>query len=825
MRDKLLLIDSGRPRCDICLPRRAHPAERFAAEELQSHLLRMTGAKLELVNEPRRRPTIFVGRGKASEPLAGDFHWAELGEDGILLRREGKGLLLAGNSPRGTLYAVYEWLELLGCRWLTAQCSHVPSLSIVAVEKLDLAYRPPFWFRHPRFRSWAWYGPMEADWAARNRVNGYSTPLEDRHGGRCEYAGPSSHSFFHLLPPDQYFAEHPEFYSLVDGRRMYESAQLCLTNPDVVDALAERCRRILRANPKACMMDISQMDAHDRYCHCPSCAQVDEEEGSHAGTLVRFVNAVAERLEAEFPRVVFTTLAYVYTVVPPRHTRPRRNVCVRLCHMSCPTPDGKMGMACEAHPIEACERNTPFADMVRKWMAISSHVLVWDYSTDFAQYFMPFPNLDAIIADLKFFAHSGIGGVYCQGNGAGPPGVPDKGPGDMGDLRAYLCAKLLWRPEQDGWKIVDEFLRLYYRRSARAIRAYLDLLHEPLRGGRHHFHMYENLPMSLFTPELLAQADECKRQALAAAGNDAELIERVQVAFLALDFVQWQYNLRFVRDGRRWRAGDEAIVQRADRFFALAGKHGATGLHEWQPWLPECHKPLLRRVDAHHVGDERLGVAVAAEFGGRMMELLDAGEDWLYHARPRDGGFPCHGGYAETCGPVGGGESYRCEAGGSSLTLTADLNGGLRALRTIALEAGKARAITIESTWTNTGSAGLPAQPVATAKFDAGNWRTLRLRVRRADGTWKDLAPWRKSREHEGALEFKEADLSAGALAVCRGRRQLVWEFQAQAYTLCRVLWNRLTDSIAVELSTRSRELAPQEAMELRQRWILGTQT
>ena len=76
-----------------------------------------------------------------------------------------------------------------------------------------------------------------------------------------------------------------------------------------------------------------------------------------------------------------------------------------------------------------------------------------------------------------------------------------------------------------------------------------------------------------------------------------------------------------------------------------------------------------------------------------------------------------------------------------------------------------------------------------------------------------------------GALEFKEADLSAGALAVCRGRRQLVWEFQAQAYTLCRVLWNRLTDSIAVELSTRSRELAPQEAMELRQRWILGTQT
>ena len=37
-----------------------------------------------------------------------------------------------------------------------------------------------------------------------------------------------------LCPPERYFDTHPEYFSLVGGKRQSGYAQLCLTNPDVL---------------------------------------------------------------------------------------------------------------------------------------------------------------------------------------------------------------------------------------------------------------------------------------------------------------------------------------------------------------------------------------------------------------------------------------------------------------------------------------------------------------------------------------------------------------------------------------------------------------
>ena len=50
------------------------------------------------------------------------------------------------------------------------------------------------------------------------------------------------HSFDGLVPPELY-AEHPEYFPLIDGKRKGGYVQRCLTNPDVLKMSIERVRQ------------------------------------------------------------------------------------------------------------------------------------------------------------------------------------------------------------------------------------------------------------------------------------------------------------------------------------------------------------------------------------------------------------------------------------------------------------------------------------------------------------------------------------------------------------------------------------------------------
>ncbi len=91
---------------------------------------------------------------------------------------------------------------------------------------------------------------------------------------------------------------------------------------------------MLRANPNARIVSLTQHDNQD-YCVCDECKALDAYEGSHSGTMIHFVNAVADAVKDEFPNVAIDTFAYQYTRKPPKHVVPRDNVIVRLCSIEC----------------------------------------------------------------------------------------------------------------------------------------------------------------------------------------------------------------------------------------------------------------------------------------------------------------------------------------------------------------------------------------------------------------------------------------------------------------------------------------------------------
>ncbi len=554
----ITLAERGRAKMPILVQVGATPAERHAADELRLHLDQITGASFELREVvPANLPpaAIIVGVGEVARRLFPNVAWDSLGGEEVVMRTRERYLLLTGGRPRGTLYAVYRFLHTFcGVRWWTPWASTIPRRRTLRIPALNINEQPAFEYREP-----FWYHTFDGDWAARNYYNGHHARLDETRGGKIQYVG-FVHTFYALVPPQEYFPRHPEWFSLIDGKRQWERAQLCTTNPQLRAFLVERVREWLKANPQASIVSISQNDWTGA-CQCDACRAIDEREGTPAASVLTMVNYIAEQLEREFPSVAFDTLAYWYTRRAPRTIRPRPNVIVRLCSIECNF----------AQPLEH-PSNAEFARDIRDWSRLTNRLYVWDYTTNFAHYIMPHPNWFSLGPNVRFFHRHGVRGLFEQGayqsHGA-----------EMAELRAWVLAQLLWNPYQDDRQLIDEFLRGYYGGAARSIRDYMRLMHEAA----------EEFYMGCFTaPDkapylryaVLSRAEQLWERAERAVRNNPDLRWRVQIARLPLWYA-WLVNWDRLRQeceqsGAKW-VMPLTRQQLAQRWLEIATGDGPRG--------------------------------------------------------------------------------------------------------------------------------------------------------------------------------------------------------------------------------------------------------
>lgn len=560
------LVDHGTTHYRIVLPQSAIPSERYAADELQRYLEKISGAKLPIVSDAEKPNPQEIVLGENSH--LGDWHAKlqreELGPDGFVLRTDGERLIIAGGRPRGTLNAVYTLLEeKLGVRWFTPTVEVVPKNNTIVLPELDETQVPAF---ENRDTDWA-EATHNPDFAARQRLNGNNSGLQEKHGGVSTAYYPWVHSFDALVPPALY-NEHPEYFPLIDGKRKAGYVQRCLSNPDVLKISIERVRQWIQAHPEASIISVSQNDTFEN-CQCDRCKAIDDAEGSPAGSLLKFVNAIAEAIEPEYPNVRIDTLAYLYTRKAPRTIRPRHNVIVRLCSYEC----------CFAHPIATCaaEENRQFREDLLNWSRIAPSLYVWDYTTNFAHYQQPFPDFDSLQPNARFFAEHAVKGLFEEGNYS--PG----GGGEMGPLRTYLLAKLLWDPNTDVHKHTREFAKAYYGKAAPKILAYLKLIHRPEREKGSHIYILDEPTCSYLRADRMKAGERILDQAEQLAENkDVRL--RVQVARLAPWYVKIATN-RVVGNARK------TLLK---RFVAVARRAGishiseSTRLEDWALQIKEA---------------------------------------------------------------------------------------------------------------------------------------------------------------------------------------------------------------------------------------------
>jgi hypothetical protein len=570
------LADGGRSDYVIVLPAAADPVERTAASELQSHLAQATGARLEIRPEdqaPADRPQIVLGQAARVRKLLPALDIKALGPDGVVLKTVGRDLVLCGRPPRGTLYAVYTFLEdVVGCRWWTSQESFVPKKPTLLIPPQDTTYAPALWYREAYYRD-----AFDGVFAARSKCNGDGERVPAEYGGHYRFAG-FVHTFYQLLPPKKYFAAHPEWYSEIHGKRTADGAQLCLANDQMREELVRNAKARLRAEPGTNLISISQNDWAGR-CECPRCRAAEKEEGSPSGPLLRMVNAAAAEIQRDFPDVLVETLAYQYTRQPPLVVRPRENVVVRLCSIECSF----------AEPL-AGKRNAAFRNDIEAWSRIAPHLFIWDYTANFQQFILPHPNLRVLAPNIRFFVDHRTMGLFEEGDMA-------CGVGDFARLRTWLLAHLMWDPRRDPRGLMRDFAEGYYGPAAPHLLAYLDYVHDAVERSGIYLRCYAPDTGAWLTPADMNRATQLFDRAQAAVAGDALLAARVRRERLPLDHA-WLLRYDALRHSAQ-QSGAEFLGPKdpaaaCTAFIELCERHHADYYAEGQPFVPYA-KALRQR--------------------------------------------------------------------------------------------------------------------------------------------------------------------------------------------------------------------------------------
>ena len=471
----------------VRIPANANETTKLAAEELTNYVARVTGCKLGLrvgFGEGKGVNSIVIGVLETlgdKVPAAAKRALAATDNDEAAWAGVADGTLwFVGKDEVAELYMVYHFIETkLGVSWLRAWEPEDPGEYLTTVKSVELGGYAEF--REPKFRvrrldrSSSWCAPIPVNSIACAVRNGFQVypaygglipddPKSDLyrvHRPRCNhkkcFAG--GHSIFTwAIPGKKYFASHPEYFAFVDGKRV-RNAQYCLSNPEVTRLMTEWAVDFFEKSGGIGQLAFGSVDSASGSCECENCRRIDPSGHDISTRYNLVVDAVSKAVWKRFPKADISSWAYANYRVFPRGVTFDPRMKIEFCDHN----------RCYAHEIDdpACFRNKTMWRMENEWVSKAPYVWIYDYFSSSSSYYVCFEEVMA--HDLKSYEKLGICGWKSEWSHSD---------GYFGDNKIrrglahdacrsnwqwlYMTGKLLWDPEQDWRKIVDDAEKKYY---------------------------------------------------------------------------------------------------------------------------------------------------------------------------------------------------------------------------------------------------------------------------------------------------------------------------------------------------------------------------
>jgi len=320
--------------------------------------------------------SIIVG-GKIPEPLQASVEKERYPNQASVIRITDQKIHVTSPHGRGLGKAVYTFLHRLGVRWYTPgkwgeslPAGRVLLFDDVIVDGPDFMFRSFYWGAAGTFPQ-----SMQDEhqqWEVRMR-----TDSEFGFGG---------HSYSEQIAPlEKYAAEHPEYYSMISGKRVvsgvkdgqFGDLQLCVSNKAVQQLAIDFARKVLGRSALNRIVSISPNDAGS-FCRCKPCDAI----GGPSDQTVFLANVVARAIRVDYPEALVGFYAYQHTVEAPERIKLEPNTVPYIVNSF-----NSLGFDSKTYSTLAV-RKTPLAPVIRKWADVSKQTAirfnwhVWQYPYD-----------------------------------------------------------------------------------------------------------------------------------------------------------------------------------------------------------------------------------------------------------------------------------------------------------------------------------------------------------------------------------------------------------------------------------------------------------
>ncbi|MFA6713728.1 MAG: DUF4838 domain-containing protein [Victivallales bacterium] len=466
------LAKNGRALAEIVTISSADKVLNYAAHELRRWVREISGAELPLVHNPGKMPyKIILSVNPSGFP---DDLKKLKNNDGYAVRERDGKLYIFGSKSKGVLNGIYKLLfknsDIIWARpnpEFGTIFSKKPDFKLTVTDYIDI---PVFALRGWQMTGGGKNGIFSDAWQVRNGSNWSARTIYcnscPQFGNITEYGG--GHNLVQVyLREKKYFKRHPEYYPLIDGKRVRPSAfkdkvQLCFSSDEMTKAFIRELDAKIRKYPD---YDTYRIMIEDNYhlCNCPACLEplkldngesINKNDKAFRSTqFFLWLNRIARYMQKKYPDKKILTFSYFFTEIPPR-CRIEPNIDISFC------PIQRNSKAPLSSPL-----NSETRKRLLEWTKKTRNLTLREYYGLTGAYPRP---IDAIAAaDWKYVNKLGINKTYSQMYSDDTGRVLDgKKVWDVNGLYFWTTTNAAWNPFQDIKLLRKEFLKRVYGNAA-----------------------------------------------------------------------------------------------------------------------------------------------------------------------------------------------------------------------------------------------------------------------------------------------------------------------------------------------------------------------
>ena len=515
-----MLVQNGQPRAEIVIAGKPARMAKLAAEELQTYIEKISGAKMSIVTTASGGAiSIYVGRSAHTERLkitdegldhgafrmaSGNDWLALLGHDSDftppqpyssghgdwprllkewdaltgekwenpnyhVFKQFNKELGIWDYDERGSLNAVHEFLRGLGVRWyMQGDLGEiVPKQLTIALPRVNKVVRPDFAYRQLGPYTPVFYGDSKEAILWRLRLG--LAPGQELTG--LSYFGHGIELVHHR---DEVKKAHPEYYALWGGRRATEhmgGGAPCLSSEGLFQSNVKFARAVFDIYDPP-MISVMPADGYVNPCQCDLCKGKGTPERGWDGQISDYVwdyvNRVARELLKTHPTKKIICFAYgAYRLPPEKIEKLSPNIVVGICQTRAGFYDAG--------------KQREFIQLREQWLkkAPSGELYNYDYylhsRPGFTYESIPvfFPH--AIAQDLRSLKGISVGEFVELTRTSWAKGVPQgvHAPG-FNHLNVYVTSRMYWDTSLDVNALLEEYYAGFYGPARKEMKAFIE---------------------------------------------------------------------------------------------------------------------------------------------------------------------------------------------------------------------------------------------------------------------------------------------------------------------------------------------------------------